>query len=87
MKLSVSVPDELVARMDETRGDVGRSGFVQRALRNELGGGEHRAFPVSRGVSRGLVDREVVASVGTVLRVLPARPVGSGFTVVDGDAA
>jgi hypothetical protein len=45
VKLSISLPDELVARMDGARGDVSRSMWIRRAV-------EVRAVPVS-GVIEG----------------------------------
>jgi metal-responsive CopG/Arc/MetJ family transcriptional regulator len=45
MRLSISLPDQLVATMDVERGDVSRSLWVRRRL--EAGG--IRVEPVSRG--------------------------------------
>lgn len=36
MKLSVSIPDELMARVDEQRGETPRSTFIQAALEEKL---------------------------------------------------
>lgn len=39
MKLSASLPDELVERLDAARGDVPRSTWLRRAVEERLGGG------------------------------------------------
>ncbi len=62
IKISVTLPGDLLKRIDATAGNYGRSGFLAQAAREKLAGGQHGqalyGLPPEKRASRAMMLKE-----------------------------
>lgn len=74
MQVKISLPDELVERMDRDRGDVSRSIYVQRAVEVRLGGRLVPVEPPGGKVGEASVSENFKSGAPRKETAAPRRP-------------